>query len=150
VIEAAKKKGCAQVMFLDSRGQRTVEEMGGMNVFFLRGKTLITPPLTGTLLAGVTRDSILKLAPALGIPVSEQPIPFDNLLEQVKTGEVSEAFACGTAAVITGIESFVLENGREARVGAGECGPVTQKLFEALTNIQYGAETDPFGWVVKV
>ena len=150
VIEAAKKKGCAQVMFLDSRGQRTVEEMGGMNVFFLRGNTLITPPLTGTLLAGVTRDSILQLAPTLGVAVSEEPILFDQLLEQVKSGQVSEAFACGTAAVITGIESFVLEDGREARVGAGKCGPVTQKLFEALTNIQYGVAKDPFGWVMKV
>jgi len=150
VIEAAKKKGCAQVMFLDSRGTRTVEEMGGMNVFFLRGSMLITPPLTGTLLAGITRDSILKLAPTLGIPVSEEAIPFDRLLEQVKTGQVSEAFACGTAAVITGIESFALEDGREARVGSGECGPVTQKLFEALTNIQYGVAKDPFGWVMKV
>jgi branched-chain amino acid aminotransferase len=150
VIEAAKKKGCAQVMFLDSRGHRTVEEMGGMNVFFLRNGTLITPPLTGTLLAGVTRDSILQLAPTLGIPVREEVVPFDVLLEQVKTGEVSEAFACGTAAVITGIESFLLEDEREVRIGQGVCGPVTHRLYDALTNIQYGTSKDPFGWVVKV
>ncbi len=150
VIGMAKKKGCAQVMFLDSHGERTVEEMGGMNVFFLRGDTLVTPPLTGTLLAGITRDSILKLAPTLGIKVREERIDWDELLAGVKSGSVSEAFACGTAAVITGIESFVLESGGEAKVGDGQCGPVTHKLFDALRNIQYGLAKDPFGWVVPV
>lgn len=150
VIEAVKKKGCAQVMFLDSSGHRTVEEMGGMNVFFLRGDTLITPPLTGTLLAGVTRDSILKLAPSLGIPVKEELVTFDELMAQVKSGQVREAFACGTAAVITGIESFVLEDGSQVRVADGQCGPITHQLFDALRNIQYGISKDPFGWVLKV
>jgi branched-chain amino acid aminotransferase len=150
IIEAAKKKGCAQVMFLDSSGHRTVEEMGGMNVFFLRGETLVTPPLTGTLLAGVTRDSILKLAPTLGIGVKEEVVDFDRLIEDVKSRRVQEAFACGTAAVITGIESFMLEDGTAIRVGHGECGPVTHRLFDALRNIQYGVSKDPFGWVQKV
>jgi len=150
IIGVAKKKGCAQVMFLDSHGERTVEEMGGMNVFFLRGDTLITPPLTGTLLAGITRDSILKLAPTLGLKVSEERIVWDELLAGVKSGQVSEAFACGTAAVITGIESFVLENGSEAKVGSGQCGAVTHKLFDALRNIQYGLSKDPFSWMVAV
>lgn len=150
VIGEGKKKGCAQVMFLDSHGERTVEEMGGMNVFFLRGDTLITPPLTGTLLAGITRDSILKLAPGMGIQVREERIVWDELLAGVKSGQVSEAFACGTAAVITGIESFVLENGSEAKVGNGQCGAVTHRLFDALRNIQYGESKDPFGWIVKV
>jgi branched-chain amino acid aminotransferase len=150
IIEAAKKKGCAQVMFLDSSGHRTVEEMGGMNVFFLRKGTLVTPPLTGTLLAGVTRDSILKLAPSLGIPVKEETVRFDDLIAQVKSGEVSEAFACGTAAVITGIESFALENGTQVRVADGQCGPVTHQLFDSLRNIQYGVSKDPFGWVMRV
>lgn len=150
VTGAAKKKGCAQVMFLDSHGGRTVEEMGGMNVFFLRGDTFVTPPLTGTLLAGITRDSILKLAPALGIKVKEERVGWDDLLAGVKSGEVREAFACGTAAVITGIESFVLEDGSEVRVGDGRCGTVTHRLFDALRSIQYGEAKDPFGWVVKV
>jgi branched-chain amino acid aminotransferase len=150
VIGAAKKKGCAQVMFLDSHGGRTVEEMGGMNVFFLRGDTLITPPLTGTLLEGITRDSILKLAPGLGIEVRQEPIVWDELIAGVKSGQVSEAFACGTAAVITGIESFALESGGEVRVGDGQCGPVTHKIFDTLRNIQYGVSKDPFGWVVPV
>ena len=110
-------------MFLDSHGERTVEEMGGMNVFFLRGDTFITPPLTGTLLAGITRDSILTLAPTLGIKVKEERIVWDDLLAGVKSGEISEAFACGTAAVITGIESFVLEDGSEVQVGDGRLRP---------------------------
>ncbi len=150
VIAQAKKKGCAQVMFLDSHGERTVEEMGGMNVFFLRGETFVTPPLTGTLLAGITRDSILKLAPTLGIKVKEERVVWDDLLAGVKSGEVREAFACGTAAVITGIESFVQEDGSEVRVGDGKCGPVTHKLYDALHSIQYGTSKDPFGWMVKV
>jgi|SRR5579871_971865 len=150
VIAQAKKKGCAQVMFLDSHGERTVEEMGGMNVFFLRGDTFVTPPLTGTLLAGITRDSILKLAPTLGIKVKEERVVWDDLLAGVKSGEVREAFACGTAAVITGIESFVQEDGSEVRVGDGRCGPVTHKLYDALHNIQYGTSKDPLGWMVKV
>ena len=99
--------------------------------------------MTGTLLAGITRDSILKLAPTLGIKVREERIVWENLLAGVKSGQVSEAFACGTAAVITGIESFVLENGGEVRVGNGQCGPVTHKLFDALRNIQYGESKDP-------
>jgi branched-chain amino acid aminotransferase len=138
------------VMFLDSHGERTVEEMGGMNVFFLRGDTLITPPLTGTLLAGITRDSILRLAPTLGIKVQEERIVWEELLSGVKSGQVSEAFACGTAAVITGIESFVLENGSEVRVGDGRCGPVTHKLYDTLRSIQYGVSKDPFGWVTTI
>src|SRR5580704_5606041 len=150
VIAQAKKKGCAQVMFLDSHGERTVEEMGGMNVFFLRGDTFVTPPLTGTLLAGITRDSILKLAPTLGIKVKEERVVWDDLLAGVRSGEVREAFACGTAAVITGIESFVQEDESEVRVGDGRCGAVTHKLYDALRNIQYGESKDPFGWVVKV
>ncbi len=75
---------------------------------------------------------------------------FDQLLADVKAGKVNEAFACGTAAVITGIESFLLESGSEVRVGDGQVGPVTHRLFDALTNIQYGRAKDPFGWVVKV
>jgi branched-chain amino acid aminotransferase len=106
--------------------------------------------LTGTLLAGVTRDSILKLAPTLGIKIKEERIMWEELLAGVKSGQVSEAFACGTAAVITGIESFVLENGSEVRVGSGQCGPVTHKLYDTLRNIQYGVSKDPFGWVMAV
>jgi branched-subunit amino acid aminotransferase/4-amino-4-deoxychorismate lyase len=74
----------------------------------------------------------------------------DELMAQVKSGQVREAFACGTAAVITGIESFVLEDGSQVRVADGQCGPVTHQLFDALRNIQYGVSKDPFGWVVKV
>src|SRR6202012_415522 len=103
------------------------------------------PPLTGTLLAGITRDSILKLAPTLGLKVREERVLWDELLADVKSGRVTEAFACGTAAVITGIESFVMEDGSEAKVGSGGCGPITNKLFEALRNIQYGVSKDPFG-----
>ena len=150
VIGVAKKKGCAQVMFLDSHGERTVEEMGGMNVFFLRGDTLITPPLTGTLLAGITRDSILKLAPTLGIKVREERIRWDDLLAEVKSGAVSEAFACGTAAVITGIESFVLEDGGEAQGGRRPMRPGDPPALRHPAKHSVRVSKDPFGWVVTV
>jgi branched-chain amino acid aminotransferase len=150
VITEAKHRGCAQVLFLDSRDHSLVEEMGGMNVFFEREGKLVTPAMTDTILPGITRDSIIQLAPRLGIPVEERRIPIEELVRDIQSGVVREAMACGTAAVVVGIESLVLEDGREIRVGNGQCGPVTLKLFEALTGLQYGVHPDPDGWVTKV
>lgn len=150
VIGEAKKKGCAQVLFLDARGRGHIEEMGGMNVFFVSGRKLVTPHLYDTILPGVTRDSILRLAPELGFEALEGDVPLDALIAQIEKGEVTEAFACGTAAVIAGIDSFVLDDGRVISVGSGKCGPVTETLCHHLIDIQYGERPDPFGWVVGV
>lgn len=150
IIGEGKDKGCSQVLFLDAGGQRQVEEMGGMNIFFVAGKKLFTPKLGDTILPGVTRDSILKLAPTLGFEAEEADIPFDRLLEQIRQGAVSEAFACGTAAVIAGIESFLLDSGEVVPLAAATPGPVTSALYGRLTGIQYGRAPDPFGWIVKV
>lgn len=150
IIAEGKDKGCSQVLFLDARGQRRVEEMGGMNVFFVSGKKLITPKLNNTILPGVTRDSILKLAPTLGYEVEETDINFDDLTQKIKKGEITEAFACGTAAVIVGIESFLLESGEKIVMPVAAPGPLTSKLYDQLTGIQYGKYPDPFGWIVKV
>ena len=150
VIGDAKKKGCAQVLFLDARGRGNIEEMGGMNVFFVSGKKLITPFLHDTVLPGVTRDSILRLAPELGFEAVEADISFAALIEQIQKGEVTEAFACGTAAVIAGIDTFVLDDGRKISVGSGKCGPVTDRLYHHLVDIQYGKRPDPFGWMIEV
>lgn len=149
VISEGKKKGCAQVLFLDSCGQGRVEEMGGMNVFFVQGRKLMTPRVTDTILRGITRDSIISMAPSLGYTVEECDIPLDALLKQVKAGTVTEAFATGTAAAVAGIGSLLLESGEEVTIGSGGCGAITTNLHQRLTGIQYGAQPDPFGWVTK-
>jgi branched-chain amino acid aminotransferase len=150
IIDEGKAKGCSQVLFLDATGNRNIEELGGMNIFFVSGRTLITPALTDTILPGITRDSIIKIAPALGYDVEERKVNMDALCEQIKSGEVTEAFACGTAAVIAGIKNLLLDTGEDIAVGDGAPGPVMSAFYERLTGIQYGKLPDPFGWIVKV
>jgi branched-chain amino acid aminotransferase len=150
VIAEARGRGCPQVLFLDSCGNRTVEEMGGMNVFFVRDGILITPPVDDTILPGITRDSIIKMAPSLGFRVEEKEVKLEDLITAIHSGSVSEAFACGTAASVVGISSLVFENGDEVRLGGGECGPATEKIFRTLQAIQHSVSVDPRGWVHKV
>ncbi|MBL8175406.1 MAG: branched-chain amino acid aminotransferase [Bryobacterales bacterium] len=150
VITQAKEVGCAQVLFLDSAPQRHVEEMGGMNILFVDGGELVTPPLGGTILNGVTRDSILTLARDMGLTVREHAYAFDDMMERIRSGRITEVMACGTAAVITGIRGFKLENGARIPVGDAAPGPVTSKLFEQLQGIQYGRVPDRHNWVTQV
>lgn len=150
VIAEAKQKGCSQVLFLDSCGERTIEEMGGMNVFFVRDGVLVTPKMSGTILPGITRDSLLKLAPSLGLEVAEETLPLDDLLNGIDSGTITEAMACGTAASVVGISSFLFEDDREVAIGSGEAGPVTQMLYQGLRDIQYGVLRDSLGWIQKV
>lgn len=142
--------GCDQVIWLDAVEHRWVEEMGGMNLFFVYGSgddaRLVTPPLTGTLLPGVTRDSLLRLAPDLGIKAEEKRISVDEWRDGCASGAITEAFACGTAAVITPV-GRVRGNDTEWTVGSGEFGPVSARLHEELTGIQWGTHPDPYGWV---
>jgi branched-chain amino acid aminotransferase len=149
----AVQEGCDQVVWLDAVEHRWVEEMGGMNLFFVRGAgsqaRLLTPALTGTLLPGITRDSLLKLAPDLGIDVEEGRISTDEWQAGNASGEISEVFACGTAAVITPV-GRVKGPGREWEVGSGEPGPVTVRLREELVGIQYGSRPDSYGWIHKI
>lgn len=149
-IAEGKAKHCSQVLYLDARGQGLIEEMGGMNIFFVAGKKLLTPRLTDTILPGITRDSIIKIAPTLGYEVEETEINIDTLCAQIKKGIVTEAFACGTAAVICGIKNFLLDSGEEVALSAAAPGTVTQTLYDNLVGIQYGTRPDPYGWVVKV
>jgi branched-chain amino acid aminotransferase len=123
--------------------------MGGMNIMFVRSGKLITPALTGTILPGVTRDSILKLAPAVGIPASEETIHLQEIVEGIRSGEVTEAIACGTAAVLTGIRSFRMEDGSSLRLPEAP-GPVTAKLYDRLSGIQFGRYPDEYGWLTTV
>ena len=148
VIADAKSFDCAQVLFLDATPEQRVEEMGGMNIMFVENGTLVTPPLSGTLLPGVTRDSILKLAVDLGIRVQEEAYPLVDLLAKLKNGSIQEAFACGTAATITGIDNFKTEDGQAFVLPAP--GPITQQLYDRLIAIHYGHSPDQHHWLRPV
>ncbi len=142
----AKKGGYAQVMYLDAQERRFVEEMGGMNVFFVReGKTLLTPELSGSILPGITRDSILTMAPSLGFEAVQGHLDFNDIVKEIREGKITEAFACGTAAVVTPISHFGYK-GEDIPVGGGDAKAVAQKLFDTLTGIQYGKIEDTFGF----
>jgi len=149
----ALDQGCDQVVWLDALEHRWIEEMGGMNLFFVRGSgagaRLTTPPLTGTLLPGITRDALLTLAPELGIPASEDRISVADWRSGCGSGEITEVFACGTAAVITPVGTIKGATG-SWMVGDGNPGPVTMRLREELLGIQYGHRPDPHGWVHKI
>lgn len=146
----AAEQGCDQVVWLDAVERRWVEEMGGMNLYFVLGDGdnvhLVTPELTGALLPGVTRDSLLTLAAELGYPAQERRISTEEWEKKVGTGELSEVFACGTAAVITPV-GWVKHAQGEFTIGTGAPGPVTMRLRDALTAIQRGAVPDTHGWM---
>jgi branched-chain amino acid aminotransferase len=151
ITEDAKAAGCAQVLFLDARDRQYVEEMGGMNIVFVEnGRRLRTPPVTDTILRGVTRESLLILAKDLGLEVSETPIAIDEVAAGLRDGSISEVFACGTAAVVIGIRSLRFEDGTSIRTAGGCPGPVTSRLYETLVGIQYGRLPDRHGWIREV
>lgn len=146
----ASRHGCDQVVFLDAVERRWVEELGGMNIFFvLEDGTLITPPLDGTILPGITRDSIIRLARDTGHKVREERYSFDMWQKQAASGELREVFACGTAAVVTPI-ARVRSAGGEFIIGDGNPGKITQELRAALVGIQRGERPDPYGWVQRL
>ena len=141
--------GCSQVLFIEARGKDRVEELGGMNVFLvMKDWRLITPELTGTILDGITRKSILAIAPRFGLTPVEQRITPDELYDGVSGGEVVEAFSCGTAAVITPISSFKTENGDYTLPESS--GEHSLALRDAILDIQYGRVEDTYGWMHRV
>jgi branched-chain amino acid aminotransferase len=145
----ALEHGCDQVVWLDAAGREYVEEMGGMNLFFVYGTgaqaRMMTPAPTGSLLHGITRDSLLKLGPDLGIPTHEGRISVSEWQEACASGEITEVFACGTAAV-----SAVRSAGADWVIGDGAPGPVTARMREELVGIQNGTRPDPYGWIHTV
>ena len=149
-ITDAKARNCSQVLYLDAVRRQRVEELGGMNVFFVRNGELITPTLNGTILPGVTRDSLLVLGEAMGIPSREQDIDIDEVAREVQSGVITEAIACGTAATVIGISELVFADGTKLPVGGGVLGPVTERLFDEIQAIQFGTAPDRFGWVSPV
>lgn len=146
----ARAQGYDQVLWLDAVERRYVEELGGMNVAFVfEGKRIVTPALTGTILPGVTRDALLRLAPDLGYAMSEERVDIAQLLREIDVGAVTEAFALGTGAVIAPIGRFGYD-GKDHIVNQSQVGPVTQKLYQSLTDIQYGRSADPYGWTTQL
>ena len=149
----AAEEGCDQVVWLDALERKWVEEMGGMNLYFVRGKgaeaTIFTPQLTGTLLAGITRGSILTVAKDLGYKVEEGMLSTEDWRSGVASGEISEIFACGTAAVVTPVGAAKSAQGLWA-TGDGNPGPITMQIRETLLGIQHGTIEDTHGWNVRV
>jgi branched-chain amino acid aminotransferase len=143
-------KGHDQVLFLDAAEHRWVEELGGMNLFFVMADgRIVTPPLTGTILPGVTRNSLLQLAAEEGLKVSEEPYSLDQWRADAASGALLETFACGTAAVVTPVGKVAGRDG-EFMIGSGGPGQITQKLRSRLVSIQRGEAPDPHGWVLKL
>ncbi len=144
----AAEQGCDQVVFLDAVERRWVEELGGMNLLFVYGgdvPRVITPELTGTLLPGITRDSLLTIARDLGFEVEERRISIDEWEADARSGTLTEVFACGTAAVLTPV-GRVRRDGAQWTIGGGGTGPVTAALRERLLAVQTGAAPDAHGW----
>ncbi|WP_326815050.1 branched-chain amino acid aminotransferase [Streptomyces sp. NBC_01763] len=142
----AAEKGCEQVAYLDAVEHKWVEELGGMNLYFVYGDKIVTPALTGSLLAGVTRDSLLRVARDLGYESEEGRVSIDQWRADTENGTLTEVFACGTAAVITPV-GIVKSAGGEWTQSGGKPGEVTMKLRDRLLDVQRGIAEDTHGWM---
>ncbi|MDI6739134.1 MAG: branched-chain amino acid aminotransferase [Candidatus Edwardsbacteria bacterium] len=146
--QQAKERGYNQVLWLDAKERRYIEEVGAMNIFFVLDNVLITPPLSGSILNGVTRRSVLKLADDVGIRAEQRQITIDEAVDGIKYRKLTECFGSGTAAVISPVGKISYK-GQEYVIG-GESGPWARKLYETLTGIQTGRLPDKYGWVHKL
>jgi branched-chain amino acid aminotransferase len=147
--EEAVRKGFNQVLWLDAAEKKYVEEAGVMNIFFVIGDEIVTPSLTGTILRGITRDSIIKFMSHAGHKVTERMITIDELAEESKKGNLKECFAVGTAAVVAPIGRLHYK-GMDMIINNQEVGPISMSALENLTGIQKGIKPDPFNWVVRL
>jgi branched-chain amino acid aminotransferase len=147
--EVANKAGYTQVLWLDAIEHRYIEEVGTMNIMLVINGELITPPLGGSILHGITRDSILTLARHWDIPVAERPVAIDEVMASHKNGSLQEIFGSGTAAVVSPVSHLAWQD-QGLTVGDGRVGPIAQRFYEAITDIQYGRAEDPFGWILPV
>ena len=145
----AKKFGYSQVLWLDGAEKKYIDEVGTMNVMFVIGDEVLTPALTGTILPGITRDSVLTLLRDWGVKATERRITLEELLAAAKNGQLREAFGVGTAAVISPIGEFNIR-GERYKVGNGGIGLLSQKIYTSLTDIQWGRAEDKYGWTVEV
>ena len=147
--ELAQKEGYTQVMWLDGVELKYVEEVGSMNIFFVIGDELITPELNRSILSGITRDSVIKLAKSWDIRVTERKISIDEIYAAHASGELKEVFGSGTAAVISPVGTIKFDN-KVITIGDGGVGPLASRLFNTLMDIQYGKADDPFEWILPV
>ncbi|NNG00115.1 MAG: branched-chain amino acid aminotransferase [Desulfobacteraceae bacterium] len=147
--ERAHKEGYSQVLWLDGVEQKYIEEVGSMNIFFVIDDMLVTPELSGSILPGITRDSVIRLARHWGLDVAERRIAIDELIDAHGSGRLTEIFGSGTAAVISPVGE-IRYGDRKLTVGDDAVGPMARKLFDAIKNIQYGVAEDPLGWVESV
>jgi branched-chain amino acid aminotransferase len=148
--QEAYDNGCSQVMFLDADTSTYIEELGGMNLFFVHEDgSVVTPPLDGTILHGITRDSVIQLLKDAGHQVKEQKMALSELRDSVNSGKITEVFACGTAAVITPV-GLLKSREEEIVIGGNEPGKLTVSMRQELTGIQYGKVPDRHGWMVRL
>lgn len=147
--EIAQHEGYTQVLWLDGVEQKYIEEVGSMNIFFVINDELVTPELTGSILPGITRDSVLSLAKSWGINVVERKVSIDEILSAHGEGTLQEIFGSGTAAVISPVGTLRYDE-KVITIGDGSVGPVSQRLFDTMMNIQYGIDDDPMGWVEPI
>lgn len=144
------ENGCSQVVFLDAESATYIEELGGMNLFFVfKDGSVVTPALDGTILHGITRDSVITLLKDRGHKIEERKFSLDELRNAAKSGDLVEVFACGTAAVVTPV-GLLKSRKEEIEIGGGEPGALTVSIREELTSIQYGNLPDKHGWLVKL
>lgn len=147
--EEAKAKGFTQVLWLDAAERKYVDEVGTMNIFFIIDQEIITAPLTGSVLRGITRDSVIRLSKDWGLKVSERKISIQEIIDAAKNGRLTEAFGAGTAAVISPVGQITYM-GEDYTVAGGRMGEISQRLYNELIAIQYGYKEDPHGWRMKI
>lgn len=147
--DEAKKKGFTQVLWLDAIEKKYVEEVGTMNIFFLIGEELVTPSLEGSVLSGVTRDSVIRIAKDWGVKVTERRISIDEVFSASGDGSLKEVFGTGTAAVISPVGE-IQHGDANMKINRGETGPFAKKLYDYITGVQYGEKEDKWGWIYKV
>lgn len=147
--EEAKKKGYTQILWLDNKEHKYVEEVGTMNIFFLFEDELVTAPLEGTILAGVTRDSIITIAKDWGYKVSERKLSIDEVLDRAEDGSLKEVFGAGTAAIISPVGK-INHLGREVIIGNNETGEFSKRVYDDLNGIRYGEIEDKYGWNLSI
>jgi branched-chain amino acid aminotransferase len=147
--EKAKEKGFSQVLWLDAAEHKYVEEVGTMNMFFVLDDEVITAPLQGSVLPGITRDSVLHIVKEWGLKVTERSLTIDEVLSAASGGSLKEAFGTGTAAVISPVGQITFKD-KDYIVADGSMGELSQKLYNEIVGIQYGEKPDPYGWVERI
>lgn len=147
--ERAEEKGYDQVLWLDGVEQKYIEEVGAMNIMFKIDGRIVTPALNGSILPGITRKSIIELLASQGVKVDERRISAEELVAAAENGKLEEAWGCGTAAVVSPVGTLGYK-GKDYTISGGKIGPVTQKLYDTLTGIQWGKTADPFGWIYNI